>query len=472
MHVVVVGGGVAGLAAATSLADHGCRVTLLEARPRLGGRASSFTDSASGLVLDTCQHVSMGCCTNFAHLCRTLGVDHFLEPQPALFFMTPDGRITRWETARWPAPLHQLPAFISAHFLTLREKIRVGRALAALWRDDRRDDPPFAEWLAEHGQTPELIRRFWDVVLVSALNEATKNVGFRYARQVFVEAFLKDRRGGVVQVPSVPLVKFYSEKVPEYLTARGSTVRLNAAVESVQFDQGRAVGVRLRTGETLQADACLLAVPFDRIPSLLPGDLVEQEPALRNLRCLHTSPITSVHLWYDRPVLPNEPGRRGIPRPLPHVVLIGGISQWVFNRGKTGPEEYYLQVVISASASVNGQRERSSGLSVSEAVLDLVRDEIVRLFPACKTARLKRSRVIVEKSATFSVRPGVDELRPRQKTGLPGLYLAGDWTRTGWPATMEGAVRSGYLAAEAILQSEGRSIRLLHPDLDGIVRYP
>lgn len=472
MHVLIVGGGLAGLAAATALANHGCRVTLLEARPRLGGRASSFTDSASGLVLDTCQHVSMGCCTNFAYFCRTLGVDHFLEPQPALFFMTPDGRITRWQTPPWPAPLHQLPALVSAHFLSLREKVRVARALAALWRDERKDDPPFASWLAGHGQTPDLIRKFWDVVLVSALNEATENVGFRYARQVFVEAFLRDRRGGVVQVPSVPLVQLYSRQVPEYLAARGSTVRLNAAVESVQVEQGRAVGVRLRNGETLSADACLLAVPFDRIPSLLPGELVEQEPGLRNLRRLHTSPITSVHLWYDRPVLPNEPGRRGIPRPLPHVVLIGCVSQWVFNRGNTGPEEFYLQVVISASASINGQRERSVSLSVSEAMLDLVRDEMVRLFPACKTARLKRSRVIVEKSATFSVRPGVDQLRPQQKTSIPGLYLAGDWTRTGWPATMEGAVRSGYLAAEAVLQSAGQSVRLLRPDLDGVVRYP
>lgn len=464
MHVLIVGGGLAGLAAATALADHGCRVTLLEARPRLGGRASSFTDSTSGLVLDTCQHVSMGCCTNFAHFCRTLGVDRYLEPQAALFFMTPDGRITRWQSARWPAPLHQLPAFISAHFLSFREKVRVGRALAALWRDDRKDDPPFGEWLAGHGQTPELVRKFWDVVLVSALNEATENVGFRYAQQVFVEAFLKDRRGGVVQVPSLPLVELYGTRIPEYLEARGGTVRLNAAVESVRLADGRAIGVRLRGGETLDADACLLAVPFDRVLDLLPAQVAEQEPELQSLRRLHTSPITSVHLWYDRPVLPAEPGRRGIPRPLPHVVLIGCVSQWVFNRGRTGPEEYYLQVVISASA---GLRQHGR-----EEILDLVREEMIRVFPNCKKARLLRARVITEKSATFSVRPGVDQLRPRQKTGIPGLYLAGDWTRTGWPATMEGAVRSGYLAAEAILQSEGRSVRLLRPDLDGIVRYP
>lgn len=355
MHVLIVGGGLAGLAAATALADNGCRVTLLEARPRLGGRASSFTDSASGLVLDTCQHVSMGCCTNFAYFCRRLGVERFLQPQAALFFMTPDGRVTRWQTAPWPAPLHQLPAFAAAHFLSLREKIRIGRALLALWRDDRSDDPPFAEWLARHGQTPDLIRKFWDVVLVSALNEATENVGFRYARQVFVEAFLKDRRGGIVQVPSVPLVELYGKWVPEYLAQRGGTVRLNTAAEAVLFAEGRAIGVRLRNGETLEADACLLAVPFDRVLTLLPGEIIKGREELACLRHLQTSPITSVHLWYDRPVLPNEPGRRGVPRPLPHVVLVGGVSQWIFNRGRTGPEEYYLQIVISDSHFSNGR---------------------------------------------------------------------------------------------------------------------
>lgn len=457
MHVVIVGGGLAGMAAATALADQGCRVTVLEARPRLGGRASSFTDSTTGQVLDTCQHVAMGCCTNFAHFCRTLGAHHLLEPQTALFFMTPDGRISRWQSGPWPAPLHQLPAFASAHFLTLREKLRIARALLALWRDQRTDDPPFAEWLAEHGQTGDLVRRFWEVVLVSALNESVGHVGFRYARKVFVEGFLRDRRGGVVYLPVVPLAHLYADAFPRYVAERGGTVRLQAAVEAIRLTDGKAVGVRLRGGEMLDADACLLAVPFDRLLTLLPGEIADSHRELARLRGLQTSPITSVHLWYDRPVLPREPGRRGVPRPLPHVVLIGCLSQWVFNRGNTGPEEHYLQIVISASASLRGLDH--------EDVLDQVKQEMMELFPACKKARLLRARVITEKSATFSVRPGVDALRPRQETSIPGLFLAGDWTHTGWPPTMEGAVRSGYLAAEAILRRLGKPVRLVQPDL-------
>jgi uncharacterized protein with NAD-binding domain and iron-sulfur cluster len=157
-----------------------------------------------------------------------------------------------------------------------------------------------------------------------------------------------------------------------------------------------------------------------------------------------------VHLWYDRPVLE-----------LPHVVLVNCLGQWLFNRGVTGQGEHYLQVVISASAQLRGIGH--------EQIEQLLATELAKLFPACRAAKLVRSRVVMEKSATFSVRPGVDELRPAQRTALPNLFLAGDWTRTGWPATMEGAVRSGFLAAEAVL---GSTETLLQPDLDGVRRYP
>jgi squalene-associated FAD-dependent desaturase len=466
-RVVIVGGGLAGLAAASALARQQLAITLLEARSQLGGRAGAFTDAATGEVLDTCQHVSMGCCTNFAHFCRTFGIAHRFQRQKRLFFLTRDGRMTVWQGWPWPAPWHQLPALVQAHFLSLGEKLRLAAALVALSRCDRDDDPPFAEWLARHRQTPELVRKFWDVVLVSALNEASDRVGLRYARKVFRDAFLTSRQGGVVEVPTVPLTRLWGEAVASGLRRQGVDIRCNCPVQAVEVRHGQATGLRLRGGEQVQADAYLLAVPFDRVCDLLPGEEVRQRPEFAGLSRLETSPIASVHLWYDRPILPPLPRHAqrgeddGQEPTLPHVVLIGCRSQWVFARGRTAAGEYPLQVVISHSRNLGRQQiERE------------VVGELEQLFAARRQARLLRCRVLVEKAATFSVRPGVDAWRPSQRTSLPNLFLAGDWTRTGWPATMEGAVRSGYLAAEACMRALGQPQDFLQPDLDGQLRRP
>src|SRR3954470_20114120 len=170
-RVVIIGGGLAGLAAATALAGQGLDIPLLESRLRLGGRAGSFTDAATGQLLDACQHVSMGCCTNLAHFCKTVGVDHWMQPQPTLYFMTPDRRVSTFRADRWPAPLHLLRSFGGAHYLTLGEKLRIAWALTRLQRASPDEDPPFQTWLDQHKQTPRMVDRFWGLVLVSALNE-------------------------------------------------------------------------------------------------------------------------------------------------------------------------------------------------------------------------------------------------------------------------------------------------------------
>lgn len=444
--VVVIGAGLAGLAASAALATRGFRVQLLESKNRLGGRAGSFTDPQTGQLLDACQHVSMGCCTNLAHLARTVGIAGYLEPQPCLYFMTPDGKVSRLQADTLPAPFHLARSFLRAHYLTLGEKLRVAYGLACLRLAGPRDDPPFLDWLRKHWQTPRTIERFWGIVLVSALNELPDKIGLRYARKVFVDGFMRHRRGFEVEVPSVPLGRLYGEELQSWLEGHGVQVRLNTGVRRIVVNNGNVQELELRDGSTLRANWYVATVPFDRLLDLLPTDVASDHTYFSNLKGLTHSPITSVHLWFDRQITE-----------LPHVVLLDSVGQWVFNRGQVEPGEYYLQVVISAAGRI-----RDMG---NEAAQELVVCELRRLFPQAKEARLLRGRVITEHAATFSVVPEVDRWRPEQGSPVGNLLVAGDWTATGWPATMEGAVRSGYLAAEALLKRKGIEERIVQPDL-------
>jgi squalene-associated FAD-dependent desaturase len=453
--VVIVGGGLAGLAAAVGLVGRDLRITIFESRPRLGGRASSFPDPATGELVDNCQHVSMACCTNLANFCRRVGTRELFRPVPEVVFLSPERCESRLRAGWPPAPLHLTGSFLTANYLTPVERLRVAWGMACLRFGRAREGESFASWLARHGQTERIIDRFWGTVLVSALNERLDRMDFGHARQVFIEGFLRNRGGYQVELPLVPLGDLYGARLEKWLADHQVEVRLKTGVRSIEVDDERSIiGVVQRDGQTVPADFVVLAVPFDRVAGLLPESARCWLPHLERIGSIEASPITGIHLWFDRPVCPYE-----------HVTVLGRTIQWVFDhtalQGRQAHEGggQYLQLVVSASYDLAPKGK--------QAIVDIALADLRALWPAAAEAHVLRSWVVTEHTATFAARPGIDEVRPPQRTGIDGLLLSGDWTATGWPATMEGAVRSGYLAAEQVLMDLGRPERLLRPDLPG-----
>ena len=452
-RVVIVGGGLAGLAAAAVLGRRGFVVTLLESRPRLGGRASSFADRESGDAIDNCQHVSMGCCSNFRQFSEQLGFADLFATQKQLTFVgpSPESRQIPFAAASLSAPLHLGPSLLRMPWFSLREKVAIAFGMRRLACERCEVDRPFSDWLSENGQSPTVQQRFWHVVLVSALSESLDRISLRHARKVFVDGFLRNRTGWEVAVPTVPLDEIYSSRVLPALRELGVEVRVGAGAERVLVSDDKAAGIKLRGGNRLDADHVVLAVPHWRVLALLPESLTDS-PTLKPIEQLEAAPISSVHLWYDRPLTD-----------LPHAAFIDRISQWMFHRSRLGTERdhdeagsaSYLQVVISNSRDVL-QRD-------SDELIAAVDAELREVWPG--DAKLLRGRLVTEHRAVFSPLPGVDSLRPEQQSSIRNLQLAGDWTQTGWPSTMEGAVRSGYLAAQNILRQHGIDDAVLADDL-------
>lgn len=448
-HIVIVGGGLAGMAAAAALVQRGCRVTLLESRNRLGGRASSFLEQSTGTVIDNCQHVNMGCGTNFAHFCAATGIADAFRTEECLYFIAHDQTVNRFRANWGPAPFHLLGSLLRLSYLTWSDKLSLGWALRDLAQPrQQHSEMLFSEWLRNQRQSDRLRERFWSVVLVSALSETVDRVTVSAARKVFVDGFLAHRKAWEVQIPTVPLDELYTTRVGAWLQSRGVAVRLSDGVQQVENSQQLATGVHLRSGEFVAADAVVLAVMPNRLRDLLPREW-QSWPEVESAERLPWSAIASVHLWTDRPI-----------SPLPHAVLLDRLSQWYFGRGPVpGNESQYIsQVVISASHAMN--------TTDSEAVRNRVWKELQELWPMAREARLIQSRLVTEHRAALSCQPGTEALRPGPATRVANLYWAGDWIKTGWPSTMEGAVRSGYLAAEAILGVAEHGDRCLQPDLE------
>jgi squalene-associated FAD-dependent desaturase len=450
VRVGIVGGGLAGLAAASMLAEQGAAVALFEGRRQLGGRAGSYRDPKTGQLVDYCQHVAMGCCTYWLDFCRRTGIDRLFRQHRKLHFFGPDGRRYDFAAARWlPAPAHLLPPLLRLGYLTLRERIDVARTLLQLAADqtlDEIDGPAIGEWLRRHGQSQTAIDRFWSVVLVSALGETVDRASVAAARKVFVDGFLHHRRAYEVLVPTAPLSELYDHRVADSLRAQGVEIHTSTRVTRIAGGARGVTQLCLANDVQRDFDHIILAVSWLQVKPLLPEHIRDRLPQLEVLDRIESSPITGVHLWFDRPITP-----------LPHAVLVGRLSQWIFNHGQSSqpesqpPPGHYVQVVISGARELAEKPRR--------AIVDEILDDLRVSFPAVEAAKLLRWQVIHQPHAVFSLRPGVDSIRPNQTTSVAGLHLAGDWTQTGWPATMEGAVRSGYRAAAAVLNAAGRPVK-------------
>jgi squalene-associated FAD-dependent desaturase len=430
--VIVVGGGLAGLAAAAALGDAGLNVDLFESRPFLGGRATSYevTDADEQTeTIDNCQHILLRCCVNLLDFYRRVGVEHEIAFHKEFFFIEPGGRTSSLKAGALPAPLHFTEAFARASYLSLWEKVALGRALLALKRQrtTRRDLDAItmAQWLEEQKQPPRVVERFWRQVLVSAINEDLERMAAAHGFQVFWLGFLASSDSYQMGIPAVPLQRLYtSDGWSKWPNVR---IHMKAAVD--RLSPG---GVQV-AGELKTADYYVSCVPFDRLQQIAP----ELHPPQ-----FEHSPITGIHLWFDRSITQ-----------LPHATLLDRTIQWMFN--KDGGR--YLQLVVSASRQLTPMPRQE--------VIDLAIRELADFFPRVREAKLEKAHVVKEVRATFSASPGLEERRPTAITKYPAIFLGGDWTRSGWPATMEGAVRSGYIAAAAVCQAAGISRTFLLPDI-------
>ena len=449
-RVAIVGAGLAGIATSVALAEYGFPVQLFEARSHLGGRAGSYQDQQSQETIDNCQHVSMGCCTNLRKLCESLGIASQFHVEKTLHFVDRSGRVTKFAADSLPAPFHLTRAFAKLPYLSWRDKLSFARCVGRLAKAKRTDlaGQSFAKWLRKNGQSETLIRRVWEVVLVSALSESLDRIDAVYARKVFVDGFLRNATGWQVEIPTSSLEAIYSDQTNDALTKKGVEVIRNARVESLD-GADRIDSITLRSEEKSFADEFVLAVPQHQVSRLLPEN-ARDNSIIEQIEKIESAPITSVHLWFDQEICD-----------LPHAVFVEHLSQWMFRRqdqnSRDDCESHRFQIVISASRNLKRMSQQE--------LIDEVISDIQSVWSKVEDATLLHSRIITEKRAVFSVTPGIEELRPQQQSPIENLQLAGDWTQTGWPATMEGAVRSGYLAARNILTRYGIHDNVLADDL-------
>ncbi|MCY3714136.1 MAG: FAD-dependent oxidoreductase [Gemmatimonadetes bacterium] len=495
-QAIVIGGGLAGLAGAVALADAGLQVELYERRPILGGRATSFIHPSSGERVDNCQHVLLGCCVNLVDFYTRLGVADHIDFHEDIPFIDESSRVSVIGPSALPPPFHLLPSFLRIKTMGIRDKLSVVRTVAAMIRHvaslRRTGDPDvalasatapasaasrgaeslpatpsgatpspvsMAAWLEAHGATNRAIEAFWKPFLISALNDELGDIDADYGIGTAVRAMLLNRSGYEVGLPAVPLGDLYAPCI-DYIEQRGGRVVFNRGVTGISVQDGRVASLSLQDGSSIEAGAYLSALPFDVLCKLLPQSQAS-DPYFSMLDGLSVSPITAVHVWFDRPVTE-----------LGYAAVIGRRIQWIFNQSSRHAGAFsadnggaYLGLVVSASDDWMK--------TPRQVIIDQAMEDLESLLPAVRQAKLLKAIVVKEGRATFAPRPGCDALRPGPSSPFPNLSIAGDWVQTGWPATMESAVRSGYQAAEVLLRTRGVRTPILKPDLpaEGLMKW-
>jgi zeta-carotene desaturase len=464
--ITVIGGGVAGMSAACAIAEAGFLVQLVERRGYLGGRASSYLHPGVNEVIDNCQHVLFGCCTNLIGFYERIGVKEKIHWTRDMTMIEPSGRRSRLgplEIGRlgFPAPLHGALRMMSAKAFSMADKMALGRAFRALLRPAAADHSreTLGDWLRRHKQTEGAMNRFWRLVIASALNADIETIAVPYAAKVIRELFMNSADAGSMGMSTIPLSELYAG-AERFLAGRGSQVFYNCNVEALEWDEAaQQWSIVTRTGNLI-SDHVVIALPFEAA-----GKLFANMPAVAGAHELlwkieqHEHwPLCSVHLWFDREITN-----------LPHAVLLDREIHWLYNKSVLQPwrklKGSYVELVVSASRTF-------AALSREEAIAQSLQ-ELAEFFPIVKEARLEKAALIKEVRATFGVPPGIDAARPDAVSPWPQLFLAGDWIQTGWPSTMESAARSGHLAAEALTRALGSVRSFLVPDLKpkGLMRF-
>ena len=451
-QVVIIGGGFAGLAAGVDLAEQGWRVLVLEKRGFLGGRAYSFTDKTTGDSIDNGQHLFMGCYHHTLRFLEKIGsigkLKFQLNPQVDFLLEESNGyvRHASFKCPPLPAPFHLLAGLARLETIDWRERIlalRVGLALRRIHsRETSLADITVRQWLNDLGQPERIQKRFWDIIALATLNESPERASADMFARVLDQAFLHARRHSQLIISQVPLSGLYTEQARNFIEARGGEVKLNSDVLNIEMDGSRVRSLTLRSGESIEVEAVISAVPYFSLRRMLTDEVVHSSDCFHSLEQFRSSPIVSINLWYSEPVTDLE-----------FVGLLDSPIEWVFNKnaiaGDNGIKRQHLALVISGAHGV-AMRSNNELTRMAVSVME-------RFFPVATRRQLLHAFVVREQDATLSHTIGTARLRPPQRTNFSNFYLAGDWTDTGLPATIEGAVWSGQECARLVrMKDEGR----------------
>jgi squalene-associated FAD-dependent desaturase len=441
---IVIGGGLSGLSAAVELSSDGKKVLLLEQRQHLGGRTHSFLDDATGDIVDNGQHLMMGCYKETRKYLRTIGSEHLATLQPSLHidFVDPLKGRSKLVASSLPAPMHVLAGLLRLTNLSLLDRLRVLRVGLELLRTSVEkerllDSLTVDEWLSTLGQSTENKTYLWDTIAIGSLNDHPRKVSALLFFRVLRAAFMGTREDSCLLIPRVGLSTLLIDPAAEFITRHGGEIRTGSRVHTMDVKNDRVKSIHTAAGEMLEADSYIQAVPFFDLPSMLTDDLI-----VPSLPLFVSTPIVSINLWLDREVFDGE-----------FAAVLNSNIQWVFNRSKLcksaashETKTQHLSLVISGAEDFIELDKQS--------IVQLALNDLTRVFPGANDAVVIHSLVIKERRATFSPKPGMEPIRPDTKTKLDNLFLAGDWTNTGYPATIEGAVLSGRKAAEAAFRSQ------------------